>query len=616
MDPGYPPIESVCPSDWEWTAEAAASFSWSFAGDEEGFIAQELLILGDDLRIIYSASIMNFTGGDCFHRLTDPLEDGLYLWMINLTDEGNNTSQLGPWHFFIDTVPPDPVRVHFSMLDQFGELEVQISSGDEDSKLSGYLIQRMEYVNDSFTPILDVRINGSDNERTMLMMGSITHPAFYWRGAAVDKAGNIGPWSSVIRTDPPVNWTEARSVSGIYVGPNRSLEAVLRDPLGIDLASLEYSMSRNDPEAAWTHLSTYSVIESDSPSLVYSEKGAVSIRADLGFGNGSMNRDARFRWRDLAPLAVVKETDPIPLIYLGSPPEIELRGPDIVQTTDLKLSLISSHPHPGAYHYPLWARRSGENWTSLDELNYIVDGYWDGWRYDIGFEIEMGTTETYQLMVMDHAGNLCYAEHAVRATRPPLVRIIGLEGSDEYAPGSLLELKAEASDPDGDPMDLQWLVNGEQRWTGQSFSLIVQEGKYDISVIVSDGALFDNDTATVSVREDLPSGSGEREFPAGSLILISAVLMILLVAAGLFLRAYRARRDPVHTVHARPKVRVWRSRTDAGKEKKTCVHCLEEMKESREIKECGCGSMIHTDCAMKCGSCPSCGRELLITNVK
>ncbi|MEA3559311.1 MAG: hypothetical protein U9R75_08670 [Candidatus Thermoplasmatota archaeon] len=602
-------VSDILPVDHGWSDKSHPEIHFSLDQSSVNIENIQFILLGDDFTRIIVDDLLILNSSRYVHSIDIELEEGRYLWMLNITPEGNEAFQEGPWYFSIDTTPPtiDTVGDHY--FTDLRTMELEISSDDS---FSGVRSHTMEFFlpNSTGWEPLSSSILPLDPEGKyqISIEGNISSPV-YFRTYSTDQAGNAGPHSPIIRSDPSWFDFDVRNISGKYTGPNRTLEFIISDHLGIDMDTLQYKGSGH--VGAWLDVPDFVILAGPTSRPGYAE-GPLSIMVTLIPESGASIRNYTFRWADLAPLSYIKVSTTRDVIFIGLPPILGIDAPRFVQESRVRLSLYIEWGMEPEEMFEIMIRKDGEPWHTMDNGSYISSQIHHGWRVDVEVSLDIGTEERFHFKVLDHANNTAYANCTVRATRPPIVSITGLY-DERIEQGTLARLISETQDPDNDTLEIRWYLDGVLVWTGGSYSVMLDPGFHNISVNASDGAFFDTDTLTLYVdRKKDPVHEGSESNPL-LMILVIVIAIVLFTALGAIIVIGKISRTTNGTKKKVEHVRSGKTPTLSRRSRfveDVCELCLEPLEE--DVVECSCGAKFHEHCASRIGTCPSCKREILI----
>ncbi|MFO8050779.1 MAG: hypothetical protein R6V01_03675 [Thermoplasmatota archaeon] len=596
-------VTNIFPEDHGWTNRISPEIRFNLSSIRPAGV--DILLFSDNYTLI-QRSTLDISNSSFRYDMGMELDERSYIWMINITDIDMNIIQAGPFHFSVDRSPPSVPMVKDAAVVGPSSMVIDLSADDDRSGLQSYEVDLFR--RDMGQWKLERSVNLTvvpGGSYTIDMEENITSP-LYFRCTSTDRAGNKAGPSPMERCDPDLEHG-AEIVSGDFTGPNRTADLLLSDPLGICMESVYFRCDVGEGNGTWKRISNHTVVSG-------SDRAPLSIIVHLQPSDGPMQRNYTLKWMDLAPLPFQKYSRPVQTIYIGTSPEISIEAPEFVQVESVRLTLFI-FGHSGTDDiFRVRIKRNRSEWYNLSATSHAITPLQNGWRLDIEENITFGTVVLFHFMVMDKADNTAYTNWSVRATRPPMVSISG-PGEERIYHGTLTKFIARSSDPENDTLDHQWTLDDEPVWQGRSYSVVLEPGFHNITVNVTDGAYFDTDTFTLYVDEPTDKygdGGEEGAFVLILLLVLSAFALALIVTVLYLLVKRRAsRRGSVRRIE-KVKAKEKKERTVSHMAPDVCEICLEPLEEDERKVECTCGLVFHSGCASRSGTCPSCGRELLI----
>lgn len=187
--------------------------------------------------------------------------------------------------------------------------------------------------------------------------------------------------------------------------------------------------------------------------------------------------------------------------------------------------------------------------SPLDDLRFAfgVDGeaagaFQESAAFERTFSFESAGYHVLRVTVSD--GNLTTAAEftvfVAQTNRPPDARILSPAGA-KIAQGALVSFTAHTTDPDGDSVNVTWVVDGTPASNSPTFSLDrLPAGKHTVQLLVFDGEFSSTDEAQFEVAGGLPGLDG----PLAALALVGAAAL-----------AISARRAPGRSANAPKKLK-------------------------------------------------------------
>jgi hypothetical protein len=183
---------------------------------------------------------------------------------------------------------------------------------------------------------------------------------------------------------------------------------------------------------------------------------------------------------------------------LNLPPVIdEIRpGDDILlDLGDQLLIEVFAHDPEGVDITISWMNGSVERWVG------------ENWTFTA-----TQSERVFQIVTLDVSDGKHHVLHNISLTinRPPAIDDYSPEGDIYIKPGQDSKLSIQASDPDNDPLNYEWYVNGELIHTASETSMEFNAGWdvgsiYNVKVVVSDGRLDASQDWIVRIADNIGS---------------------------------------------------------------------------------------------------------------
>jgi hypothetical protein len=204
IDPYQPTLRS--PQQGYLTNQTTPTLMWwptddvKYGGVSSGVVNYSLWL--DSSSSFDSGNLRKITGlTGVSYTVAGPLSDGTWYWFVNATDKAANTGQgsiiqsftidtHGPVPPLISSMNPNGVSVDVS------KVTLSWSASSDPSGVSGYIIQID--VSGRFDSSGRYNYYSSGSGTTFATPDELPNGQWYWRMAAVDGAGNQGPWSEPV----------------------------------------------------------------------------------------------------------------------------------------------------------------------------------------------------------------------------------------------------------------------------------------------------------------------------------------------------------------------------------------------------------------------------------
>jgi hypothetical protein len=250
---------------------------------------------------------------------------------------------------------------------------------------------------------------------------------------------------------------------------------------------------------------------------------------------------------------------------------------------------------------------SGSNWTELKEWRRMYLPGENVSTIQFSMHFEWGQEELLLLRITDGLGINSTVGRNIICSRPPSVDIV----QDRSGPASASDLyvfSASASDPDGQELEYEWLVDGLPASSKPFLTTPLEQGAHNITLKVTDGQWSVEKAMDVLVPPAHDRGDeAELEIFTTISLVFMILITLLLVLFSIFalstgVRSYLKRKEKMNGERRAP-LKFTSS---------SCDICLNNLGGGTSKVSCRCGSTFHRGCGKKEGICPECGREILL----
>jgi hypothetical protein len=547
-----------------------------------------------------------------------PLPEGRYSWSVTGEDLAGNRVEGGPFEFVIDLSPP---LCFISQLDP--DTSTIIAIYDDLSSCPSSFEVRCQVP--SIKGLKEVFIEGSVKYEVsgegyrVETQGRFPSGVSYVSVRAMDKAGNIGPWSDLFRLVPEGTTPVVQVPPAFKTG--EPLTVTIEHSLGVNPESVVlrlFSMEGMVTEISPSSFRTIgnSTVNETTPDVPV----RVMTSFDLDGNEGEI--DARLLFTDAYPMPVQWASDAFHAISDPSPPSVNMKVRKFYTTTQIGIPVVISDKESGISMVEVSV--GGGPFIAVNSpFAPSLAGLDRGDEKLLRVNLSFGPATSIELRVWDLAGNFAISRQTTRATRPPDVFIDKLSEDDPKA-GTDLVLKASGSDPDGDNITFLWYIDGILSGEGRVLEFVPDEGVHNILLNCTDGYIF---TECHLILEVEGRGASDGKGPSKVAVMtISFLLIILLsVMVSAFILYFRNReRDRTDVNGKNDETSLWiedeedenvingRGSSGSRGKRKRCDICLRPLRSSSGKQGCRCGASFHRSCAVREGECPECGREIML----
>jgi hypothetical protein len=241
-------------------------------------------------------------------------------------------------------------------------------------------------------------------------------------------------------------------------------------------ASVTFSWLFRDPDSAAQgayRLQVDDDVSFASPDYDSGEVGSAEGNATAMLGAGRFywrvsTRDAEGAWGPWSQRRAVQVDTAAPNITIVSPPA------GLLGQTDFTLFGTAGDADSGVALVE--ARADGGEWLACNGTS--------NWR--IGLNLTRGAHRV-EARTTDLAGNTAVASASYNVNRPPQVEVVSPAEGGVYNVTDRIELRADASDADGDDLTYIWKDGPVAVGTGQALNASFGPGNHTLTVTISDG---------------------------------------------------------------------------------------------------------------------------------
>ncbi|MCK5773405.1 MAG: E3 ubiquitin protein ligase [Thermoplasmata archaeon] len=599
IDVEAPTLFQLSPANGTWANTTTPEFSFEAFDDLSGVV---------ELRIVVEGSLETFEEAiepgnvSLPFSFSFPLQEGWYGWKITSTDAAGNIGEAGPWEFGIDVTGPHISNMGPSGDPPGGEVDLYWDQVDPLSGAASVRLQRLIPGAMGWSVREELTINDTGSSVSIAYPFQTDDPMVFWRLRGVDGVGNLGPWSDVVRMDVRAV-TGSVSAEGGVLGEIDEVSLLLESPYGIDPSTVSYRIVIGDMVGDWSTDVSLEAVSSGVLDRTDSVEGVRVARLLVPVAESISSLDVEVRWRDGLPLAVNYVRGSASFVFDLDPPLVEVFYGEVVSYNPTTVVIRASDELSGVPigGISVWM----DEWRGIDEPSGPMLIGQEGENITLLLNLTWGAWTDVAIRVEDGVGNVFSGSYRMKASRPPELSIGGGPSGGEIELGEELVLYANVMDPDGEPCEILWMVDGEEAGNGTMLSLDLPVGEHTVVLRVDDGHFVNETVYTITVVEPVEPDEEERSFFLLFVLIGSAAFLLFIVVAILIFARKRSGDDNVYVIS--------KGSTDEEESTASCSICMRRISKTSRQAECRCGSTFHRSCGMNEGECPDCGREIMIS---
>ncbi|MCJ2541080.1 MAG: hypothetical protein LN414_07425, partial [Candidatus Thermoplasmatota archaeon] len=301
---------------------------------------------------------------------------------------------------------------------------------------------------------------------------------------------------------------------------------------GVDLSSVQYRYSLNGSAPHWSDWMDAGMTGSADGArfsvvleLSHGADNMVQFRCSDVAGNGPVESDEHHVAVDIEP----------PVILWIEPAEGE-KQPDVTVNVRVAVRDDASGfgPNPIFCAYGTLGAVPAAPEYPLDDVEHddgtIIGSTW--------LDLAPGVDNVVRFWVHDIVGNEAVSEVvSIWVNRPPLAVITSpSNGTTIWDTEELILTGGNSTDPDGDPLDHTWLLEGSPLKYGEVSNLSLEPGSYNITLVVQDDdGAEGRATVTVTVEEWVQPHTEEEPFGDWPLVVFVTLLLLVLAVAAILI---------------------------------------------------------------------------------
>jgi len=284
---------------------------------------------------------------------------------------------------------------------------------------------------------------------------------------------------------------------------------------------------------------------------------------------------------------------------------LEVRSP--IDSDPLMLSLmIPWTDGPPIIDNVSYSIRSG-NWSELEGWQRSIHEIQNMTIIDFSMHFDWGETTTLLVKVTDDMGTNSTVGREIICSRPPIVGIISQDQGEDHFPGIHI-FSADFSDPDGQELKCLWTVDGEPASSDHILTTHLNEGAHEIKINITDGQWWIEDELEILVIEPKTQ---TKDVEKGIVWYISLSFLVVTILIMVVFMAYVIN-ERIKNAQMRRMISNGERKVKVGPSSRACDICLGGFEKGMKIHNCRCGARFHMGCGRREGTCPECGREILI----